>query len=62
MDKYHFIVYEYGSNFKNLHNDVIKGCPIEWQIVANSRRPEQYTLVNWKEITEEQYEKYNEVK
>ena len=48
----------YGAAEKTLANDVIDQNPLEWQTYSNKSRPCQYILMNWKEITKEEYKAY----
>jgi len=58
IKKYYFITFMYGASEKTLENMVIDEHPLEWQKYANKSHRGQYILKDWKEITEEEYKKF----
>lgn len=60
--KYYFISFMYGASEKKLENAVIDHHPFEWQRYSNKSYRGQYILINWKEITMEEYQEYKSFK
>jgi hypothetical protein len=62
MNKYYFITYinkRLGKQF--FDSDVIDEHPFEWLRISQSESNSKKVLVNWREISEEEFRAYNEV-
>lgn len=61
MKKYYFITYAVRRNGYSewtYCNNVLDDLPVKWIIEVNKKyqNDESYVLINWKEITKEEYE------
>ncbi len=57
MRVYYFILYLSGTFEQVTGNGVTDEHPLDWQMRVNREYPGQYVLLNWKEITIEEYNK-----
>jgi hypothetical protein len=55
---YYFIIFMYGASEKTIQNDVTDEHPFEWEKSSNKLYPKQYKLIDWREISKEEYETY----
>ena len=62
MSKYYFVTYINKRLGKQLFDSIVKDAhPFEWLKTSQSESNSKKVLVNWREISEEEFRAYNEV-